>query len=184
MRQCVFLQDLIFACNLVTLFYFGSRLKTRSPNRKRNSKSLLSSTTKQLFSLQMPSLLRAFARIVPLAHPIRPIPVRRSFSMSSTNYSDSKADPEPNSSDSTTPKKPLALPEAPHNSATQLDMSNGDASVKLDHLGPMVVNVDGTLSRISNWDKMADIEKENTLRIIGKRNQARLESLRAKVGEK
>jgi len=63
-------------------------------------------------------------------------------------------------------------------------MSNGDASVKLDHLGPMVVNVDGTLSRISNWDKMADIEKENTLRIIGKRNQARLESLRAKEGGK
>jgi hypothetical protein len=104
--------------------------------------------------------------------------------MSSTTYSNSKADPEPNSQDSTTPKKPLALPEAPHNSTTQLDMSNGDASVKLDHLGPMVVNVDGTLSRISNWDKMMDIEKENTLRIIVKRNQARLESLRAKEKEK
>lgn len=63
-------------------------------------------------------------------------------------------------------------------------MSNGDASVKLDHLGPMVVNVDGTLSRISNWDKMADIEKENTLRIIKKRNQARLEALRAKEDTK
>jgi hypothetical protein len=103
--------------------------------------------------------------------------------MSSTAYSDSKADPEPDSLDSSIPKKPLALPEAPHNSITQLDMSNGDASVKLDHLGPMVVNVDGTLSRISNWDKMADIEKENTLRIIGKRNQARLESLKAKAKE-
>jgi hypothetical protein len=104
--------------------------------------------------------------------------------MSSITYSDSNADPQanPKPSDSTTPKKPLALPEAPHNSATQLDMSNGDASVKLDHLGPMVVNVDGTLSRISNWDKMADIEKENTLRIIGKRNQARLEILRTKEG--
>ena len=57
-------------------------------------------------------------------------------------------------------------------------------SIKLDHLGPMVVNVDGTMSRISNWDTMADIEKENTLRIIGKRNKARLEVLRAKDGEK
>jgi hypothetical protein len=104
--------------------------------------------------------------------------------MSSTAYSDSKADPEPDSSDATTSKKPLALPEAPHSSTTQLDMSNGDASVKLDHLGPMVVNVDGTLSRISNWDKMADIEKENTLRIIKKRNQARLEALRAKEDTK
>jgi hypothetical protein len=57
-------------------------------------------------------------------------------------------------------------------------MSNGDTSVKLDHLGPMVINVDGTMSRISNWDSMADIEKQNTLRIIGKRNQARLAVLR------
>jgi hypothetical protein len=31
---------------------------------------------------------------------------------------------------------------------------------------------------------MADIEKENTLRIIGKRNQARLEKLRAEKAEK
>ena len=103
--------------------------------------------------------------------------------MSSTTYSSSTpdAEPEPTPSD---PKKPLALPEAPHNSTTQLDMSNGDVSIKLDHLGPMVVNVDGTMSRISNWDKMADIEKENTLRIIGKRNKARLEVLRAKEVEK
>jgi predicted Fe-S protein YdhL (DUF1289 family) len=42
----------------------------------------------------------------------------------------------------------------------------------------MVVNVDGTLSRISNWEGMADIEKKNTLRIIAKRNQARLEALK------
>lgn len=79
-------------------------------------------------------------------------------------------------------KKILALPESsPHNNSsdtTQLDMSNGGTSIKLDRLGPMVVNADGTLSRISNWDKMADIERENTLRIIGKRNQARLEELR------
>jgi len=44
----------------------------------------------------------------------------------------------------------------------------------------MVVNVDGTMSRISNWDKMADIEKENTLRIISKRNRERLDALKAK----
>jgi hypothetical protein len=103
--------------------------------------------------------------------------------MSSTTYSNSNGDAV-NSTESTTTKTPLALPEAPHNSTTQLDMSNGDTSIKLDHLGPMVVNVDGTMSRISNWDQMADIEKENTLRIIAKRNQARLESLRAKEGEK
>jgi hypothetical protein len=76
------------------------------------------------------------------------------------------------------PKAPLALPPAPSDGTTQLDMSNGGTTVSLDHLGPMVVNVDGTMSRISNWDKMAEIEKKNTLRIIGKRNQSRLEALK------
>lgn len=80
-----------------------------------------------------------------------------------------------------TPQKvPLALPEVAYNGTTTLDMSNGNTSVKLDHLGPMVVSVDGTLSRISNWEGMTDMEKESTFRIIGKRNQARLEVLKAK----
>ena len=48
----------------------------------------------------------------------------------------------------------------------------------------MVVNVDGTMSRISNWDKMADIEKKNTLRIIAKRNRERLDALKAKDAAK
>jgi hypothetical protein len=82
------------------------------------------------------------------------------------------------------PKAPLALPAAPSSSdpITNLDMSNGSTTVSLDHLGPMVVNVDGTMSRISNWDKMAEIEKKNTLRIIGKRNKSRLEALKQKAG--
>jgi hypothetical protein len=53
------------------------------------------------------------------------------------------------------------------------------STVKLDHLGPMVVNTDGTLSRIGNWEKMTEMEKKNTLRILGKRNKQRLEALRA-----
>jgi len=38
------------------------------------------------------------------------------------------------------------------------------------------------MSRISNWDKMAEIERQNTLRIIGKRNQQRLAALRQARG--
>lgn len=75
---------------------------------------------------------------------------------------------------------PLPLPE-PTSNATQLNV-NGEG-VKLDHLGPLVVNKDGTLSRIANWDKMADIEKQNTLRILGKRNQLRLGDLRGEQKE-
>jgi hypothetical protein len=92
-----------------------------------------------------------------------------------------KADESPvTASNSTSHKTPLALPEAAQNADQQLEMSNGGAAIKLDHLGPMVVNVDGSLSRISNWNAMAEIEKKNTLRIIAKRNQERLAALRAK----
>ena len=56
-------------------------------------------------------------------------------------------------------------------------MSAGGSTVKLDHLGPLVVNKDGTLSRIANWEQMADIERQNTLRILGKRNMLRREVL-------
>jgi len=99
--------------------------------------------------------------------------------MSSTIYSSNNSAPAEESPEtsSNAPKAPLALPEAPSN-ATQLDMSNGGTTVSLDHLGPMVVNVDGTMSRISNWDKMAEIEKKATLRIIGKRNKERLAALK------
>jgi hypothetical protein len=103
----------------------------------------------------------------------------RQFTMSSTIYSSNNsapADDQPEAS-SNAPKAPLALPEVPSN-ATQLDMSNGGTTVSLDHLGPMVVNVDGTVSRISNWDAMAEIEKKATLRIIGKRNKQRLAALK------
>jgi predicted Fe-S protein YdhL (DUF1289 family) len=48
----------------------------------------------------------------------------------------------------------------------------------MDQLGPMVVNVDGTLSRITNWEAMTEIERTNTLRIISKRNKERLEKLK------
>lgn len=53
----------------------------------------------------------------------------------------------------------------------------------LDHLGPMVVNVDGTLSRIGNWEQMTEIERKNTVRILGKRNKQRLEALKNARGE-
>jgi hypothetical protein len=87
-------------------------------------------------------------------------------------------------SDATSQNKPvLALPSISEDEATKLDMSSGQGTAKLDALGPMVVNVDGTLSRITNWDKMAEIERKNTLRIINKRNKERLEKLQVEQGE-
>lgn len=54
-------------------------------------------------------------------------------------------------------------------------------TVKLDQLGPMVVNSNGTLSRISNWADMDEAERARTLRILGKRNMLRKEKLEAET---
>lgn len=54
---------------------------------------------------------------------------------------------------------------------------NGDG-VALDHLGPLVVNENGTMSRIANWAEMTEIERNNTLRVLGARNMLRLKKLR------
>jgi hypothetical protein len=55
---------------------------------------------------------------------------------------------------------------------------NGAAISLGDRLGPTVVHADGTVSRIANWAEMTEIERRNTLRVLGKRNQIRLEALR------
>ncbi|KAJ7717569.1 hypothetical protein B0H16DRAFT_1338023 [Mycena metata] len=47
----------------------------------------------------------------------------------------------------------------------------GGPAVKLDDLGPMVVNSDGTLSRILNWSSLTAAEKERTLRVLTARNK-------------
>ncbi|RFU80128.1 hypothetical protein TARUN_2091 [Trichoderma arundinaceum] len=104
--------------------------------------------------------------------------------MSSDSQAPSQNDSS-SSSPSTKPSSRSALPapgsESDEN-VTTLDVSGSGTTVKLDGLGPLVVNVDGTMSRIANWDKMAEIEKQNTLRIIGKRNQQRLAALREARG--
>lgn len=77
--------------------------------------------------------------------------------------------------------QPLPLPEPPKD-GNIIDLNVNGEGVKLDHLGPLVVNQDGTMSRISNWPEMSEIERENTLRILGKRNQLRLGKLREDAG--
>jgi len=80
--------------------------------------------------------------------------------------------------------QPLPLPEPPshhedvENATTTLDISSGAGSVRLDHLGPLVVHLNGTVSRVANWAEMTDIERQNTLTVLGKRNKLRLANLR------
>lgn len=78
---------------------------------------------------------------------------------------------------------PLPAPESNADATIDLSGENG-GQIKLDALGPMVVNKDGTLSRIANWQKMTEIEKRNTLRILGQRNQLRMTALKGEGEEK
>ena len=73
----------------------------------------------------------------------------------------------------------LALP-APEDASTsiELDVSTGQP-VTLDHLGPVVVNTDGTLSRITNWAELSEQEQAVSKRRIAKRNIERLQQLAA-----
>lgn len=50
--------------------------------------------------------------------------------------------------------------------------------IKLDKLGPIIVNTDWTLTRISNWGNMSEGERQTALRRIAKRNNERTEQLR------
>ncbi|KAJ4001165.1 hypothetical protein F5050DRAFT_87722 [Lentinula boryana] len=70
-----------------------------------------------------------------------------------------------------TPSTTLGLLPAPSDAPTKkLDVGSGQKTL-LDELGPMVVNSDGTLSRIANWSNMTEAEQERTLRVLGSRNQ-------------
>lgn len=78
-----------------------------------------------------------------------------------------------------------ALPAPGDESAMPtLDISGGEGNLKLDALGPLVVNTDGTVARIGNWAQMNEIERNNTLRVLGKRNQQRLAALRSEAAAK
>jgi len=44
--------------------------------------------------------------------------------------------------------------------------------------GGFAVNGDGSMSRISNWQQMTEVEQDTTYRRLRKRNQERLELLR------
>ena len=51
-------------------------------------------------------------------------------------------------------------------------------TVKLEELGPVIVQSDCTLRRIDNWHKLTEGEREATKRRIGGRNQVRLNKCR------
>lgn len=51
--------------------------------------------------------------------------------------------------------------------------------LQLDDLGPLVVNKDGTLSRLDNWKQMTEQERKRTVSYLKKRNMLRMEEAEA-----
>lgn len=76
----------------------------------------------------------------------------------------------------------LPAPEANGNASIPKLTVDGD-TIKLDGMGPVVVNEDGSLSRITNWPQLTEREQEVAQRRIAKRNAERLERLRKKEQE-
>jgi hypothetical protein len=68
------------------------------------------------------------------------------------------------------PSLPAPSPEA-EGGARRLEV--GGAALKLEELGPMVLNVDGTVSRITNWASLTERERRATVRVLTKRNAER-----------
>ena len=54
----------------------------------------------------------------------------------------------------------------------------GGGSTSLESLGPVVVNKDGSLARIANWQQMTEEEKAAAKRLIGAQNKKRMAALR------
>lgn len=88
-----------------------------------------------------------------------------------------------------TKKQPLPLPAPEQDTAAAAVRGDGvtalrvGESVRLDALGPLVVNADGSMGRVGNWAGMTEGEREATLRLLGRRNKQRLEALKAKKAE-
>ena len=53
------------------------------------------------------------------------------------------------------------------------------AALRLDALGPIILNRDGSTSRIANWPQMTEAEQKVTMRVVAKRNKKRQEELNA-----
>lgn len=74
---------------------------------------------------------------------------------------------------------PLLLTETPalNESDQSKQLEVGGPSVQLDHLGPLIINLDGTVARIHNWDQLSEAERNVAKRRVAKRNKERLDVL-------
>ncbi|KGQ06736.1 hypothetical protein BBAD15_g7940 [Beauveria bassiana D1-5] len=135
-------------------------------------------------SLRHHHLLRHPASTVSHHHAFATPP--RPFSMSSSRAASSSSSSPSKDGPADHPQYPQGLPapgDAAGSDSITLDVSGEGSTVKLAALGPLVVNVDGTVARIANWKEMTAVERETTIRMVGRRNEKRLDALRKQNGE-
>ncbi|KAL9191205.1 hypothetical protein ACHAXT_000911 [Thalassiosira profunda] len=70
---------------------------------------------------------------------------------------------------------PLQLPEA--SSDPSIPSIKLGETIRFEEYGPVILNADGSMRRIDNWDQMSEHEQEVAWRRISKRNEARRKAL-------
>jgi hypothetical protein len=64
------------------------------------------------------------------------------------------------------------------NGASETRTLNFGEKISMDELGPIIINPDGTMRRIANWNELTKGEQESTFRQISARNKKRIEALK------
>mmetsp|Transcript_55111 Transcript_55111/g.178527 ORF Transcript_55111/g.178527 Transcript_55111/m.178527 type:complete len:181 (+) Transcript_55111:66-608(+) len=78
-------------------------------------------------------------------------------------------------------KSKLALPRGGDADVTGTRKLEVGGTIKMDELGPIILNEDGSMRRIVNWDILTPHEREWTHKRIAKRNEERKQALQAKA---
>ena len=73
----------------------------------------------------------------------------------------------------------LLLPPPIEEDPSEKTMKLGE-KLSMEHLGPIIINTDGSLRRIDNWDKLSKEEQDRSFRLIAARNKKRIEILKQK----
>jgi hypothetical protein len=58
------------------------------------------------------------------------------------------------------------------------DQAKFEHCFKLYSWGPLIINTDGTLNRVANWQSMTEAEQASAFRLLCARNKRRVEALR------
>ena len=70
-----------------------------------------------------------------------------------------------------------AIKEETDNIQNEVEELKESLNVQFDQLGVIIINSDGSMSRISNWHELTKMEQVKALRLIAKRNKTRRKRL-------